>query len=76
MAATQPDMILELAHFIARDFEAKGHGPVRVYADSQVSFNGRFRQRMIDPKVDLAAEHDTLRPKRFILPAPTQAPAF
>jgi Vitamin K-dependent gamma-carboxylase len=25
MAATQPDMILELAHFIARDFEAKGH---------------------------------------------------
>ncbi len=76
MAATQPDMILELAHFIARDFEAKGRGPVRVYADSQVSFNGRFRQRMIDPKVDLAAESDSLRPKTFILPAPTQAPAF
>jgi len=76
MAATQPDMILELAHFIARDFEAKGHGAVRVYADSEVSFNGRFRERMIDPKVDLAAESDSLRPKTFILPAPTQAPEF
>ena len=76
MTATQPDMILELAHFVARDFEARGHRSVRVYADSQVSFNGRFRQRMIDPTVDLAAESDSLRPKTFILPAPTQAPEF
>jgi hypothetical protein len=76
MASTQPDMILELAHLVAQDFAARGYGPVQVYADSEVSFNGRRSQRMIDPKVDLAAQSDTLRPKTFILPAPTQAPEF
>jgi len=76
MAATQPDMILELAHFIARDFAQRGLGPVRVYADSEVSFNGRLRQRMIDPARDLASVSDGLAPKPWILPAPTAAPAF
>lgn len=74
MVSTQPDMILELAHIIAA--ERGGAGPVRVFADSEVSFNGRFRARMIDPTVDLAAESDTLLPKRWILPAPTTKPVF
>ncbi|HEY3664918.1 MAG TPA: HTTM domain-containing protein [Polyangiaceae bacterium] len=76
MASTQPDMILQLAQLIARDFAARGHGSVRVYADSQVSFNGRRRRSLIDPKVDLVTERDTLLPKAFILPAPTEAPSF
>jgi len=74
--STQPDMILELAHFIARDFERRGHGGLRVYADSEVSFNGRLRHRMIDPRVDLTKERDSLAPKRWILPAPSGAPVF
>jgi vitamin K-dependent gamma-carboxylase len=76
MASTQPDMILELAHFIAQDFRARGHAGVHVYADSEVSFNGRLRKRMIDPAVDLAQERDSLAAKRWILPAPTEAPLF
>jgi len=76
MVSTQPDMILQFARLVAQDFAARGYAPVRVYADSEVSFNGRRSQRMIDPKVDLAAESDSLRPKTFILPAPTQAPEF
>jgi vitamin K-dependent gamma-carboxylase len=76
MAVTQPDMILELAHFVAQDFEARGHGKVRVYADSQVSFNGRFRKPMIDPAIDLTRETDSLRSKHFILPAPGAASVF
>jgi vitamin K-dependent gamma-carboxylase len=76
MVSTQPDMILELAQDVARDFAARGHGKVRVYADSEVSFNGRFRQRMIDPKLDLAAQSDGWRAKTFILPAPSSAPSF
>lgn len=76
MASTQPDMILELAHWIARDALARGAGPVRVYADSEVSFNGRLRQRMIDPQQDLASVRDGLASKPWILPAPTDAPAF
>jgi len=75
-ASTQPDMILELSHFIARDFARRGHSGLRVYADSQVSFNGRLRKRMIDAGVDLLRERDTLAPKRWILPAPREAPSF
>jgi len=76
MAATQPDMILQLAHWIARDFEQRGVGPVRVYADSEVSFNGRLRTRMIDPSQDLANVRDGLEAKPWILPAPSAAPVF
>jgi len=76
MASTQPDMILQLAHWIARDAAERGAGRVRVYADSEVSFNGRLRQRMIDPKQDLASASDGLAAKPWILPAPTDAPAF
>jgi vitamin K-dependent gamma-carboxylase len=76
MVSTQPDMILQLAHWIARDYAARCDGPVRVYADSEVSFNGRLRRRMIDPKQDLADVSDGLAAKSWILPAPTDAPAF
>ena len=76
MASTQPDMILQLAHWIARDYSKRGAGPVRVHADSEVSFNGRLRQRMIDPTYDLANASDGLAAKPWILPAPDQAPAF
>ena len=76
MASTQPDMILELSQFIARDFASRGYGRVRVYAESRVSFNGRLQQRFIDPDRDLAAETDSLWPKTFILPAPSEAPSF
>jgi hypothetical protein len=76
MTVTQPDMILELAHVVAEDFEARGHGKVRVYADSQVSFNGRPHRPFIDPQRDLASEVDGLSHKTFILPAPEEPPSF
>jgi len=76
MAGTQPDMILELAHWIARDGALRAGGPVRVYADSEVSFNGRLRRRLIDPRQDLAGVQDGLGAKSWILPAPADAPAF
>jgi len=76
MASTQPDMILQLAHWIARDSELRGAGAVRVYADSEVSFNGRLRRRLIDPTRDLATIEDGLASKPWILPAPNDAPAF
>ncbi len=76
MTATQPDMILELAHVVARDFLTRGHGQVHVYADSQVTFNGRRHHRFIDPQRDLTQEVDSLRHKTFILPAPPEPPSF
>jgi hypothetical protein len=76
MVSTQPDMILELAHIVAEDYERRGLGPVRIYADAQVSFNGRPRAPLVSPDVDLAREEDGLSPKRWILPAPTTRPEF
>ncbi len=71
MTATQPDMILDLSHLVADDFNRRGLGPVQVYADSRVSFNGRADTPMVSPTVDLAAQEDGLGPKSWILPAPT-----
>jgi vitamin K-dependent gamma-carboxylase len=53
MASTQPDMIIELAQMVARDFDRRGLGPVKVFADAWVSFNGRPHARLLDPAVDL-----------------------
>lgn len=67
MMAMSPDMILELAHRIAEDFERRGR-KIEVYADAYVTMNGRPSRRIIDPGVDLARERDTLFHKPWILP--------
>ncbi|NRD43042.1 HTTM domain-containing protein [Corallococcus exiguus] len=72
--AVQPDLILQLAHRIARDFEANTHHPMEVRADVRVSLNGRMSEPLVDPRVDLAKEEDSLGPKAWILPAPEGPP--
>lgn len=74
MMATQPDMILQLAHHIAADLEARGARDVEVRADAHVAWNGRPSAVFVDGTVDLAQESDTLAPKRWIAPAPTAKP--
>ena len=69
-AATCPDMILQMAHYLAR-VEGAAHNytnPLQVRAISRVSLNGRAEQPMIDPTVDLAAEQRSLKHARWILP--------
>src|SRR5690606_25990306 len=73
--ATQPDMILQLAHHIADDFRARGEQDVEVRVDALVSLNGRRMTRMIDPDVDLAQVEDSLFGAPWILPAPEGPPA-
>lgn len=73
--SVQPDLILQLAHRIARDFEEKGRGQVEVYAEARVSLNGRPSELFVDPGVDLAREAEGLSPKGWILPPPTSPPA-
>ncbi|MGE0803332.1 MAG: HTTM domain-containing protein [Lautropia sp.] len=72
--AAQPDMILQLAHRIRDDFNARGVGPVKVYADSVVSLNARPAIRMIDPNVDLAVVSDGPARAHWILPPPSDPP--
>ncbi len=68
--AFQPDMILDYAHRIAADYEARGLPGVEVRADAYVAYNGRPGARLIDPTVDLARERDGLAGKTWILPRP------
>ena len=72
--ATQPDMILETAHIIARDFEGQGHVFVQVYADVFVAMNGRENARLVDPQVDLTAVNNSFASKKWLLPQGTSYP--
>ncbi len=58
--SVQPDLILQLAHHIAREYKDKGHGEVEVRADAIASLNGHPSRRLLDPDVDLAAINDGL----------------
>ena len=68
MMSTQPDMILQYAHFLANQYQQKLHHPVAVYVYSYVSLNGRAGQMYIDPKADLSVEEESFLPKQWILP--------
>lgn len=69
----QPDLILQLAHAIARDLRARGHRDFTLHAITAVSLNGRPPAPLIDPSVDLARITDR-GPRDWVLPAPTSPP--
>ena len=52
--STQPDMILQFAHFIEDRFAEQGLEDVSIYAESYVTLNGYGSERFIDPTVDLS----------------------
>jgi hypothetical protein len=70
MMSTQPDMILQFAHYLKRYFEEKSGKEISVFADVFVSLNGREAVRFIHPEVDLGKIHESFLPKKWILPAP------
>lgn len=76
MMSTQPDMILQYAHYLRDQFTNKklGVGSTdftftnpEVYVNSFVSLNGRGSRPFIDPKVDLAKQEASWRHKTWIL---------
>ncbi|HEY6080342.1 MAG TPA: HTTM domain-containing protein, partial [Polyangiaceae bacterium] len=71
MMAPQPDMVQQAASLIAADFRARGVIEPQVYVDAFASLNGRPMQRLIDPRVDLAQQVDSLSNKSWILPMKT-----
>lgn len=69
MMSTQPDMILQFAHFIAKEYEEKFHYiNAEVYVDSYVALNGYHSKNFIDNTVDLAKLPINFAPKKWILP--------
>jgi hypothetical protein len=72
--ATQPDLILKVAHWIARDFENREGARPIVRAQALVSLNGRPAHMLIDPNADLARIEDGLAKASWILPTPVDSP--
>ena len=63
-----PDMVLQFAHYLAEIYRAEGRGEVEVRARVRASLNGRRRELLVDPNVNLAREPRSLRHAEWILP--------
>ncbi len=66
--SSQPDFILEYAHFLGDHFTANGHKNVQVFVESYVALNGRLSEPFIDKNVDLYQEKESFKTKNWILP--------
>jgi vitamin K-dependent gamma-carboxylase len=71
---TQPDLVLQLAHHVAKQARERGHARVRVTADALASLNGRRGAPLVDPTVDLSAERDGLHTFSWVTSAPPGPP--
>jgi hypothetical protein len=67
MLGQSPDMVLELARHVARDFRERQGADVAVHAHAWASLNARPSRRMIDPHADLASEAPSLLPAAWVL---------
>ncbi|MFM7022093.1 MAG: HTTM domain-containing protein [Flavobacteriales bacterium] len=68
MMATQPDMILQYAHFLKKEYERKGLQNPQVRVESHVTLNGSGSRPFLDSRVNLAGEQENFLPKKWILP--------
>lgn len=68
MMATQPDMLINYAHFLKQEFEKKGFKDPEVLAESYVTLNGKTSRLMVDKNTVLSEEEDNLKPKKWIIP--------
>ncbi|QDS95478.1 Vitamin K-dependent gamma-carboxylase [Roseimaritima multifibrata] len=77
--ARDPNLILQMAHFIADKFEQEMRRRPQIYAFALVSLNGRKPQLMIDPNTDLASlqRNTSIGPEGFVtLHEPLRSPAW
>ncbi len=75
-SAAKPDMLLQLARYLADQVRKAGEKPTGVFADSLISLNGRIPQPLVDPNRNLLNEPrnlwhaDWIRPLTVPLPSP------
>lgn len=68
--ATQPDMILQFAHFLARHYQKPGQPLPQVRAEVYATLNGKTGQLLIDPHRNLTDEKESFAQKDWLLPRP------
>lgn len=65
---TRPFLVLQFAHFLRDKYTKPGEKPAEVYVETKVSVNGRKKQRLIDPKVNLAKIEPSEIPGPWVFP--------
>lgn len=68
MMSTQPDLILQFAHFLGDKEKKRTGDDIAVYAEVRVSLNGKKSLPFIDPNRDLMKVKDDFFHKDWILP--------
>lgn len=76
MMATQPDMMLQFAHFLCEKLNTEKQTKHAIYVDAYVSLNGRLSRQFIDPDTDLCLQHESFKPKTWILPLNDEIKGF
>ena len=73
----RPDMVLQLAHWMAADLRQQGYPDVEIYVRELTSLNGRRRRDLIDPNANLATKERSIWPADWLLPLdePLRRPA-
>ncbi|WP_417591253.1 HTTM domain-containing protein [Owenweeksia hongkongensis] len=66
--ATQPDLILQFAHFLKKEYQEKGIENPIITAEVYVTLNGQGSRLFIDPNTDLTKVNDSFAAKEWILP--------
>ncbi len=67
MMATQPDMIVQFAHYLEEVYKLKGMSDPVVTADVLVTLNGQPARTFIDPHIDLTKVENNWKNKDWIL---------
>lgn len=67
MMATQPDMILQFAHYLKEEYKKKGIKDPEVRVESYVTLNGSGSRLFLDKAVDLTKHEESFLPKPWIL---------
>jgi len=67
--STRPDMLVQFAHHVADHYHREFGTSARpqVYADIELSLNGRPMKQLIDSTVDLASRRVSMRPADWIV---------
>jgi len=68
MMATQPDMIVQFAHFIEEQLQAQGVARPEIRAKCYVTLNGRPSRLLINPEVDLTKIERSYAHQPWVLP--------
>jgi hypothetical protein len=68
MMSTQPDMILQFAHYLESHYQQQGINDPVIKAEVYATLNGRPSRLYLDSSVDLTLVNESFKHKEWILP--------